>query len=60
MISCTPDTLELIFITSELAECGWNVNRWMKSPGGMARFKDYLRSYGDLLKQVKTAAGSQL
>jgi hypothetical protein len=52
------DTLEFLFITSELAECGWNVNRWMKSPGGMARFKDYLHSYEALLKEVKSATGS--
>jgi hypothetical protein len=52
------DTLEFLFITSELAECGWNASRWMKSLGGTDRFANYLRAYGDLLKQVKTAAGS--
>jgi ApeA N-terminal domain 1 len=52
------DTLEFIFATSELAECGWNVNRWMKWPGGRAKFKDYLRSYERALNDVKNAAGS--
>jgi ApeA N-terminal domain 1 len=50
------DTLEFIFVTSELVECGWKVTRWIKQPGGMARFKDYIRSYELALKEVKKAA----
>jgi hypothetical protein len=52
------DTLEFLFITSELAACGWNVSRWMNSLGPMGRFAAYLHSYNEQLKQVKTAAGS--
>jgi hypothetical protein len=52
------DTLEFIFVTSELAACGWNVNRWIKALGGRAKFKDYLRSYERALSDVKSAGRS--
>jgi hypothetical protein len=49
------DTLEFIFVTAELVECGWNVRRWMKQLGGRAKFKEYIRSYEQALKEVKRA-----
>jgi hypothetical protein len=47
------DTLEFIFVTSELVECGWNVKRWIKQLGGRAKFREYVRSYDETLKRVK-------
>ena len=48
-------TLEFIFVTAELNECGWNFSRWIKQTVGMSKVKDYIRSYDDALKEVKKA-----
>jgi hypothetical protein len=38
------DTLEFIFVISELAKCGWKYDRWIKEPG-WGRYRQYLQSY---------------
>lgn len=53
------DTLEFIFVTSELVECGWNFNRWIKRLGGRGRFREYIRNYDNALKEVKETAQDQ-
>jgi hypothetical protein len=52
------DTLEFIFVTSELVACGWKYARWIKD-ANRGRLRDYLRSYDLALKEVKAAAGSK-
>jgi hypothetical protein len=50
------DTLEFIFITSELALCGWNAGRWLKE-ANMGRLREYVRTYEVALKDLKKASG---
>jgi ApeA N-terminal domain 1 len=52
------DTLEFIFVMAELTDCGWSFDRWIKRLGGTARFKEYIRSYGDAIKEVKKAVAA--
>jgi hypothetical protein len=49
------DTLEFIFIASELSRCGWKFARWLEQSTG-GRFKSYLRSYVLSLQELKTIA----
>ena len=49
------DTLEFIFIASELSRCGWKFARWLEQSTG-GRFKSYLRSYDLSLQELKTIA----
>jgi hypothetical protein len=59
LMSLFTDTLEFIFVMSELVACGWNFDRWIKRLGGSARFREYIRSYDAALKHVKKAAEGQ-
>ncbi len=49
------DTLEFIFAISELAEAGWNVNKWLHKPTSLshpfARYKVQYKEYIALLKE---------
>lgn len=49
------DTLEFIFVTAELVECGWKFQRWLKE-ANRGRLRDYVRSYELALKEVKKAS----
>jgi hypothetical protein len=49
------DTLEFIFIASELTLCGWNAGRWLKEVNG-GRLREYVRNYERALKDLKKRA----
>jgi hypothetical protein len=54
-LSFFTDTLEFIFMASDLALCGWNGERWLKVVNG-GRFRDYVRNYEAVVKDLKKRA----
>ncbi len=51
------DTLEFIFVASDLSECGWDYARWLKQ-ANMGRLRQYARSYDLHLAELKKASGT--
>lgn len=51
------DTLEFIFVASDLCECGWNYARWLEE-ANRGRLRDYVRSYDSHLSELKKASGT--
>jgi ApeA N-terminal domain 1 len=48
------DTLEFLFAMSELTECGWNANRWVKQTGH-GRLRQYIQYFPESLEKLKDA-----
>ncbi|HEY1983694.1 MAG TPA: HEPN domain-containing protein, partial [Xanthobacteraceae bacterium] len=46
------DTLEFIFVASEIFECGWKPERWMKE-ASRGKLRDFVRFYDETLQRVK-------
>ena len=50
------NTLEFVFGVSEMLECGWDMRWWLTQARGQDHtFGDYLRSYRELLQEVKNS-----
>jgi len=47
------DTLEFIFVVSDLADCGWNAERWLNEGTGHSPFHNYLLSYSQNLERLR-------